>query len=484
MSELHPALAFLQQQAPASRALAADTLLMDVEGTAVEIAVVPNGGAAFFAAGATRLGYRCGAGLSEPARLRLRGALLALRDRLAAGYVATPDAPLPADGGWTDALRGDALAPWRDWATRQYRAAIERGGRAACAGLPDCLDLRMRPPLPPPWPALREPPRAGACARCGRARGCAAAHDRDDATDVLEPLRHADAASAELAALRLLAAEAAVPIAAALDAYALLHAACGDRAADGALGLEFSLRLPAGAPRPDRLRFVSYYPLARSDAERREIHRGRAAAAQRLAAHWLTPPAQGVLDAWLASAADTQPATLGLSIGVELDAAGARLQVYAHPEPNEAALRFAAAAVAIAGGSPADVPAAGDPPVLVGIALAAGRPPALKLYRHRTWDGRGETGLLPDGLGALAPFNPGWGLAVQEHVAGRAAWVKWDFPVPTHYQAYGHFVESFWRQLGGRDGSRPAWLSGEQFSPWPTWASLGRGGGVLYFQAR
>ena len=30
----------------------------------------------------------------------------------------------------------------------------------------------------------------------------------------------------------------------------------------------------------------------------------------------------------------------------------------------------------------------------------------------------------------------------------------------------------------------PEWLSGSQFSPWPTWASIGRGGATLYFIAR
>ncbi|MFN8641275.1 MAG: hypothetical protein U0802_06310 [Candidatus Binatia bacterium] len=73
---------------------------------------------------------------------------------------------------------------------------------------------------------------------------------------------------------------------------------------------------------------------------------------------------------------------------------------------------------------------------------------------------------------------------MQEHAGGRAAWVKWDFPVPTHYQAYEHFVESFGREIGAGFDAGPGWLSGEPFSPWPTWASLGRGGGVLYFLAR
>ena len=97
---------------------------------------------------------------------------------------------------------------------------------------------------------------------------------------------------------------------------------------------------------------------------------------------------------------------------------------------------------------------------------------------------RGDTGLLPEGLGELAPFNPGWGLAVQEHVDGRAEWVKWDFPVTTHYQVYERFLAAFWRTTGDRQESVPTWLSGEHFSPWPTWASLGRGGWALYFQAR
>jgi hypothetical protein len=122
--------------------------------------------------------------------------------------------------------------------------------------------------------------------------------------------------------------------------------------------------------------------------------------------------------------------------------------------------------------------------VLVGIALSASRPPALKLYYRRTWEARGDTGLLPDGLEELAPFNPGWGLAVQEHIDGRAEWVKWDFPVTTHYQIYDRFLAAFCRTAGDREASVPDWLSGERFSPWPTWASLGRGGRELYFVAR
>ena len=74
------------------------------------------------------------------------------------------------------------------------------------------------------------------------------------------------------------------------------------------------------------------------------------------------------------------------------------------------------------------------------IALAAGGPPTLKLYYRRTWDTRHDTGLCPEGLGELDAFNPGWGLAVQEHADERAAWVKWDFPVTTHYQVYDRFL--------------------------------------------
>ncbi|MFN8641276.1 MAG: hypothetical protein U0802_06315 [Candidatus Binatia bacterium] len=86
--------------------------------------------------------------------------------------------------------------------------------------------------------------------RCARAPGCAAARDRDDASDAIKPLRHGDAASGELAALRALAADTSVPLAAALDAYARLQAAVGDRAVDGAMPPEFSVRLPAGGRRP------------------------------------------------------------------------------------------------------------------------------------------------------------------------------------------------------------------------------------------
>jgi hypothetical protein len=120
----------------------------------------------------------------------------------------------------------------------------------------------------------------------------------------------------------------------------------------------------------------------------------------------------------------------------------------------------------------------------VGIALSSGEPPALKLYYHRAWDARHDTGLRPEGLGELEAFNPGWGLAIQEHVDGRAAWVKWDFPVTAHYQVYDRFLAAFWRTTGYPQATIPDWLSGEHFSPWPTWASLGRGGAVLYFVAR
>ena len=122
--------------------------------------------------------------------------------------------------------------------------------------------------------------------------------------------------------------------------------------------------------------------------------------------------------------------------------------------------------------------------MLVGIALSAGGPSALKLYYRRTWAQRHDTGLRPEGMGELEPFNPSWGLAVQEHVDGRAAWVKWDFPVTTHYQVYDRFLAAFCRTIGDPQAAVPAWLSGEHFSPWPTWASLGRGGAALYFVAR
>jgi hypothetical protein len=157
--------------------------------------------------------------------------------------------------------------------------------------------------------------------------------------------------------------------------------------------------------------------------------------------------------------------------------------VYAHPGPRDGADRLVDAAVRRLGGARERVPP--DAPVLVGIALAAGSPAALKLYFRRAWDGRDDTGLLPDGLGELAPFNPGWGLAVQEHVDGHAEWRKWDFPVTTHYQDYDRFLAAFWRTPGDPGRSIPEWLSGDRFSPWPTWASLGRGGGrALYFVAR
>jgi hypothetical protein len=282
----------------------------------------------------------------------------------------------------------------------------------------------------------------------------------------------------------VLSEAAAVPLAHALEAYSCLTTACGDRALDGALALEYSVRLPVGKRQPDRLRFVSYYPLVTSDAVRCEINRGRRAAVRKLAARWLTPRETRPLEAWLECTTQTQPATLGLSIGVEMDTAGIRLQVYAHPDPSDCADRFVNAAVQALAGSPESIPTQGGSPVLVAVAFAANKPPALKLYYHRAWEARRNTGLLPEGLGELAPFNPGWGLAVQEHVDGRAEWVKWDFPVTTHYQLYERFLTAFWQTTGDRHESVPAWLSGESFSPWPTWASLGRGGWALYFHAR
>jgi hypothetical protein len=365
---------------------------------------------------------------------------------------------------------------------RSYRAAVEADQRDDCRGLPDCLDLRMRPPIPSPDSEFAEPPGAGPCARCGRARVCPSARESAEGEAGLKPLRHADASSAELAALRVLSAAAALPLTDALEAYGLLIGACGDRTLAGASPLEFSVRLPAGTRQPDRLRFVSYYPMVASDAVRREINRGRRAAVRTLAARWLTAQERVPLDAWLECTTEAQPDTLGLSIGVEIDASGIRLQVYAHPGPRDAAERLVSAAMRRLGGAPDRIPPDGPAPVLVGIALAAGTPPALKLYYRRAWEERGDTGLLPGGLEGLAPFNPGWGLAVQEHGDGRAEWVKWDFPVTTHYQVYDRFLTAFWRTTA--HASVPDWLSGEHFSPWPTWASLGRGGRALYFLAR
>jgi len=461
---------------PGARVAGADTLRLELEGACVDIFVAPDGGPALFAAGDTRLAYRCGSRLPDRAKERLRGVLLELKAALAAGRVEDPRAPLPHGGGWIDRIDASHPASWREWVVRSYRAAVEADRRDDCRGLPDCLDLRMRPPIQSPCVDFAEPPRTGPCARCGRARVCSSARE---SADELEPLRHADAGSAELAALRVLSEAAALPLADALEAYALLIAACGDRTLAGASPLEYSVRLAAGARQPDRLRFVSYYPLVASDAVRREINRGRRAAVRTLAARWLTSRERVAVDGWLECTTDAQPDTLGLSIGVEMDPAGIRLQVYAHPGPRDAADRLVNAVVQRLGGAPERIPAHGAAPVLVGIALSAGRPPALKLYYRRAWEERGDTGLLPDGLDELAPFNPGWGLAVEEHVDGRAEWVKWDFPVTTHYQVYDRFLAAFWQ------GAAPEWLSGEHFSPWPTWASLGRGGGrALYFVAR
>jgi hypothetical protein len=480
---VHPALAFLQDKMPTARSVGADTLRLEIDGARVEIFVAPaNDGPAFFAAGRTRVAYRCSAGLPDLAKERLRGVLLELKTALAAGRVVDPHAPLPNGGGWTDPIDDSDPAAWRDWVTRSYRAAVEADRRDDCRGLPDCLDLRMRPPIPSPSIELAEPPTTGPCARCGRAQVCPSA--RESAEGELKPLRHADAGSAELAALRVLSAAAALPLADALEAYALLIDACGDRALAGASPLEYSVRLAAGARQPDRLRFVSYYPMVASDAVRRQINRGRRAAVRTLAARWLTPRERAPLDAWLECTTDAQPDTLGLSIGVEMDATDIRLQVYAHPGPRDAADRLVNAVVQRLGGAPDRIPPEGPAPVLVGIALSAGRPPALKLYYRRAWEARGDTGLLPDGLEELASFNPGWGLAVQEHIEGRAEWIKWDFPVTTHYQIYDRFLAAFCRTTGDRQVSVPDWLSGESFSPWPTWASLGRGGRALYFVAR
>lgn len=485
MNHVHPALAFLEAQVPNARVVGPDTLRLEIDGERVEIFVAAeNDASVLFVAGTTKLGYRCRAGLSPAVKERLRGVLLECKALLTTGRVADPRTPLPAGGGWTERLDGTDIAAWRDWTTRSYQAAVESGRNDDCRGLPDCLDLHMRPPLPLPSDALHAPPRRGPCARCGRSQVCASAHEETDDTSALKPLRHADAATAELAALRVLAAEAAIPMADALEAYTLLIDAPGDRTVAGALPLEFSVRLSESTRRPDRLRFVNYYPLVANDAVRRAIHHARVAATRTLAARWLGPGERDTLDAWLACVGETQPDTLGLSIGIELDQSGIRLQIYAHPGPNDDADRLVRAVVRRLGGVEASLPPDDAPPVLIGIALAAGGPSAQKLYYRRAWDARGDTGLLPHGLGELDSFNPGWGLAIQEHVDGRAAWVKWDFPVTTHYQVYDGFLAAFARSLGDSEATIPTWLSGEHFSAWPTWASLGRGGAVLYFVPR
>ncbi len=484
MNGLHPALAFLRDRMQSARALAPDTLVLDVEGTRVEIFVVPaDARRAFFAAGPTKLSYRCSGEITNRAKESLRRVLLDIAELLSAGGVIGPEGPLPEGGAWANGLRSDDLPAWRDWVMRSYRTSIE-GGRQqdTCAGLPDCLDTRMRPPIQPRSNELAEAPDSGPCSRCGRARFCFAARNRD--ADLLKPVRHGDAVGAELAALRVLAEASSVQLAQALEAHSVLADACGDRAVEGALPLEYSVRLPAGDLKPDRLRFVSYYPLVTSDAVRHEISRGRRQAVRALSARWLTSRETAFLDTWLECAEQTQPATLGLSIGMDMDPSRVRLQVYAHPEPNDDGARFVNAVVAGLGGSIESLPTLASPAVLVGLALSVDHPPALKLYYHRHWAERGDTGLLSDGLGPLEPFNPGWGLAIQEHVAGRAEWVKWDFPVTTHFQEYERFLDAFWTATGSPQGSVPEWLSGEHFSPWPTWASLGRGGWALYFQAR
>src|SRR5439155_1647636 len=100
--------------------------------------------------------------------------------------------------------------------------AVGADRRDDCRGLPDCLDLRMRPPIPSPSIELAGAPSTGPCARCGRARVCPSAREIVVGEQALKPLRHADAASAELAALRVLSAAAALPLADALEAYEVL----------------------------------------------------------------------------------------------------------------------------------------------------------------------------------------------------------------------------------------------------------------------
>jgi hypothetical protein len=481
MSELHPALAYLRERMRAGQAMGTDTLVLDVAGSRVELFVAPSDSRrAFFSAGATKLSYRCPGTLSDTAKQPLRELLLEARELLSAGRIAAPSDPLPEAGGWTDAVRAGDLQTWRDWVTRNYRAAVEGGRQQSfCAGLPECLDLRMRPPIQSSWADIGAAPARGPCADCGRARGCFAA---DAANAGLAPLRHADAAGAEVAALRALATAAAVPLDRALDAYSALNDTCGDRAVVGSMPLEYSIRLPTGERRPDRLRFVSYYPLVGSDDLRREVSRGRRIAIRTLAREWCGADATSHLDAWLQCAAQTQPDTLGLSIGIDMDRERLRLQVYAHPEPNDDGIRFADAVTTALGGDIDSIPKPAAPAVLVGLALAPDSAPALKLYYQRRWHERGDTGLLGGGLGALEEFNPGWGLAIQEHLDGRAEFVKWDFPVTAHFQDYPRFLAAFGAATSA--DPMPAWLSGKHFSPWPTWASLGRGGWALYFQAR
>ena len=89
-----------------------------------------------------------------------------------------------------------------------------------------------------------------------------------------------------------------------------------------------------------------------------------------------------------------------------------------------------------------------SPPVLVGIALSAGTPPALKLYYRRAWDERRRH--------RLAARWPGRARAVQSRMgprdsgahrrAGRMGQV--GFPVTTHYQVYDRFLAAFWRTTG------------------------------------
>lgn len=483
MNRVQPALAFLQQKLPAASVVPPDTLRVVIDGEPIEIfpALTP-GDPAWFAAGRTRLAYRCRPGLPAATRERLRGVFLEWRATLEAGRVVDLRAPLPIGGGWTDGVDDGDLQGWRDWAERSYRAAVEGNRNDECHGLPDCLDLNMRPPVRPPTDELQTPPDTGPCASCGRARVCPGSSERP--AGHLKALRHADASGAELAALRALSGAAGLPEKDALEAYTLLVDACGDRAVAGALPLEFSIRLAPATRRPDRLRFVNYYPLVTNDSLREAISERRRSTATTLASRWLTAAEREALAIWLACVAETQPRTLGLSIGVEMDATAVRLQVYAHPGPRDDADRLARAVVERLGGSLESLSPPTSPPVLVGIALTAGKPPSSKLYHHRSWNDRHDTGLLRDGLGALEPFNPGWGLAIQEHENASAAWVKWDFPVTAHYQVYDGFLAAFLRTAGDPTATVPEWLSGAAFSPWPTWASIGRGGATLYFVAR
>ena len=289
MNGVHPALAFLQDKMPTARAVGADTLRLEIDGAWVEIFLAPaHHGPAFFAAGHTKLAYRCSSGLSDLTKERLHRVLLELKAPLAAGRVIDPRAPLPEGGDGPTA------------STRATRGLAGLGG----AELP--RRGRSGPSRRLPWAAgLPRPAHAaahsiavdqvdgttqtGPCARCGRARVCPSA--RDSAEDE-EGLRTA-------APWRCRQRRARRPAGAVEGGRAPvggcprgLHAAYRRvRGPSPRLAPRTRVLSPASGGEGNRVGFASSATIrwSTSDAARREINRGRRAAVRRLAARWLTP---------------------------------------------------------------------------------------------------------------------------------------------------------------------------------------------------